>query len=114
MRKVNMGKSAVKGKPDKKKAKEKSSGKEKPFVKVGVIQTIIDCLKKASSKNPVTKEDILEVLKEKFPDRVESAMKSTVSSQIPSGLRAEKGFEVQKNDKGYWLPKDAQPVKGKR
>jgi hypothetical protein len=100
-----MGKSTTKGKS--KPAAKKGKPKNTPFQKVGVIQTIVDTLKKASSKNPVTKDDVLEILKTKFPERDERAMKSTVSSQIPSGLRVEKGLEVEKNDKGYWLPKDA-------
>jgi hypothetical protein len=85
-----------------KKAAEKQSPKGKRGV--GVIATIVECLKGASEKFPVTKEAILEVLKVKFPDREERAMKSTVSSQIPSGLKTEKGFIVKNNAKGYWLP----------
>lgn len=70
---------------------------------VGVIATIIEELRKASAKKPTTKEKILAVLVKKFPDRDPKAMKSTVSSQIPSGLRTEKGLVVQSNDKGIWL-----------
>ena len=106
-----MGKVSVKAKPKK---GDKPAKKEKAFAKVGVIQTIIDSLKSASSKKPVSKEDIVKILVDKFPDREERAMKSTVSSQIPSGLRTEKGFEVEKNDKGYWLAKDAVAKKGRK
>lgn len=72
----------------------------------GVIQTIIACLRKASEKKPTTKDAILAVLVETFPEREEKAMKSTISSQIPSGLKVEKGLIVQSNDKGVWLPKE--------
>lgn len=70
---------------------------------VGVIATIIAELRKANAKKPTTKEKILAVLVKKFPDRDPKAMKSTISSQVPSGLRTEKGLEVQSNDKGVWL-----------
>lgn len=71
---------------------------------VGVIATIIECLKGATKKKPISKETILKVLIEKFPDRQPGAMKSTISSQIPSGLKVEKKIEVQgSNEKGWWL-----------
>ncbi len=69
----------------------------------GVIATIVNTLRKATEKRPVTKERILEVLVKKFPDRSPLKMMSTVSSQVPSGLRVGKSLEVHKNDKGYWL-----------
>ena len=101
------------------KAKESENGKDKKGDKLvksdapkrpGVIQTILECLRGASSKNPVTKDDILKVLVKRFPDRPEAAMKSTLNSQVPSGLRAEKDLECESKElpdggKGWWLPK---------
>jgi len=80
-------------------AKPSSNGPRK----VGVIDTIIECLKKGSAKSPVTKEDILKALVKKFPDRRPEAMKNTVSAQVPTHLRIEKNITVKSNDNGYWL-----------
>lgn len=85
--------------PVKSKPAKKGPGKRG----VGVIATIIAELRKANAKKPTTKEKILAVLVKKFPDRDPKAMKSTISSQVPSGLRTEKGLVVQSNDKGVWL-----------
>lgn len=86
-------------------AKEKpaSNAAKKPRG-VGVIATILECLRTASKKKPVSKEEILKRLIEAFPDRQPQAMKSTISSQIPSGLKVEKGIIVQgSNEKGWWV-----------
>lgn len=69
----------------------------------GVIYEIIRKLRMASATEPVTKEGILIHLKACFPTRDEAAMKSTIASQVPSGLKIEKSIVVQKNDKGYWI-----------
>lgn len=76
--------------------------------KIGIVQTIIDTLKKATKNKPIPKPGILAVLVKKFgpgteADKEERTMKSTVASQVPSGLKAEKEIEVKKNDKGYWI-----------
>lgn len=92
-------------KKDEKPAKGKATKekKEKAPKKPGVIATMIECLRAANSKKPTTKDAILKILVKKFPDREERAMKSTLNSQIPSGLKAEKNLIVKSNDKGYWL-----------
>lgn len=69
----------------------------------GVIATIIELLKNATSKKPVTKDAMLKTLTKRFPDRGEDKMKATLSMQVPAGLRTEKGLEVSKNENGYWL-----------
>lgn len=72
----------------------------------GVITRIIEVLKEASPKSPATKESILAALVVSFPDREQKAMRNTVSSQVPSALKAEKGIVVQTDGKGgFWLPK---------
>lgn len=87
--------------PEKKKAKKAPKPSEK---KPGVFKVIIDVLRHASPLSPVTKDGILEALKESFPDREEDGMKATINTQVPSGLRIRKGLIVEKNDRGYWLP----------
>ena len=90
-------KSAAKG--DK---KEAAPTAKKP----GVIKTIIECLKGASAKHPITKDQIVVRLVKEFPERAEAAMRSTVNAQVPTGLKAEKDLVVQRDPegKGYWLP----------
>jgi hypothetical protein len=100
------------GKNEKAQAKnEKSAKKAAPvpragrYKKDGVIGTIINTLLGASKKKPVTKDQVVKILVKKFAKdgRTEAALRSTVNSQIPSGLRVEKNVEVQKNENGYWL-----------
>lgn len=71
----------------------------------GVIASIVELLRNASSKQPITKDEIFAALVKRFPDRDEKKMKATLNMQLPAGLRAEKGYEVVKNDRGYYLPK---------
>jgi hypothetical protein len=71
--------------------------------KPGVVAKIVEVLKAASAKKPVTKDDILKVLVKEFPDRDPRAMKSTISSQVPSCLKTEKGLVCKSNAKGWWL-----------
>ena len=73
---------------------------------VGVVQSIIDALKSASKKKPITRDAILKILVKKFPDREASAMKKTISSQVPGALKTEKGIVVSTDGKGgYWISK---------
>jgi hypothetical protein len=92
--------------PDKTPAKKQASSDKKP----GVIACMIEMLRAADADNPVTKATMLKVLVERFPDRTETAMKSTLNMQVPSGLRTEKGLEVSitatDDGKGYWLEAD--------
>lgn len=71
--------------------------------KPGVIAVILETLRSATEKKPASREAILAILIDRFPERAPAAMKSTVSSQVPSGLKAEKGLICSKNEKGYWL-----------
>ncbi len=73
--------------------------------KPGVVAKIVEILRAASKKNPVTKEEVLKQLVAAFPERSPQAMKSTVASQIPSCLRIEKKLIVETDKKGgFWLP----------
>lgn len=90
--------------PKEKPTKPQVEKRTKSPREVGVIATILECLKGASEKKPITKDEILNTLKSRFPDRDEQGMKSTLNIQVPGGLRSRKGIIVQHNSKGYWLP----------
>lgn len=80
------------------------SGRTTTAKKPGVIARIVTLLRDASPTKPITKEQILADLVETFPDRKRDAMKSTIGSQIPCGLKTEKNLDVQSDDDGgYWL-----------
>jgi hypothetical protein len=86
-----------KGKSDKEeKKKRKTSGG-------GVIATIIEILKTTSAKKPLSKDEIVQRLAKKFPDREESSMASTVLTQCGGKLKKYKDVDVKKNEKGYYL-----------
>ena len=95
----------VKKKVSKKKPvlKKPVKTKQKAPVRVGVIATIVTCLEKATKRKPITKEEILDVLVEKFPDRESDSMKRTIGLAVPYKLKKEKGLDVQKSDKGFWI-----------
>lgn len=88
-------------KPAKKKAPRSAGGDGKP----GVIASIEEFVKKASKTKPITKEQVLEKLCERFPDRDKEAMAKTVNIQLPSRLNKEKELGIEKSDKGgYYIP----------
>lgn len=96
--------------PKKGKKKTAADGKggktkkgKKPPKKVGVIATIIEILKKATSKKPVSKDDIVTQLADAFPERDADSMRKTVNVQVPTRIQGDKGLTVNKNDNGYWI-----------
>jgi hypothetical protein len=96
----------TKKKPGKKggKASAKPSANGKAKEKgPGIIQTIADILATASEQKPLTKDKIHEKLCKKFPDRDKESMWTTVNLQVPNKLRTDKGINVQKNAKGYYI-----------
>lgn len=100
--------------PSTPKVKTSSKPKAQPVTqkRPGVLAKMVECLEAASEKSPVTKESILEVLVKAFPDREEAKMKSTLSMQMPSGLRTEKKIilgskTLPEGRKGYWIDKKA-------
>jgi hypothetical protein len=64
----------------------------------GVVATIIECLK----KKPCTKEQILNHLIKKFPDRGEK-MRSTVNTYVPFRLNFDKKLNVQTDKDGKFF-----------
>lgn len=73
--------------------------------RVGVVETIIDNLEKATEQKPLSREKMVEILKKKFPDRPEKGMKHTVYVQlaVPEYGLAKRGFKILSNPKGYFL-----------
>jgi hypothetical protein len=74
--------------------------------KPGVIAKLLEVLRTASAKQPMTKEQILTKLVEAFPERDQLAMKSTVGSQIPCGLKTEKNITCTKVGSDGWYISD--------
>lgn len=79
------------------KKEQKTAKKEKG---PGVISIIANCIEK-SGKKGITKDAILEVLKEEFPDRAEQSMKNTINVQVPNRISKEK-FQVEKLEGGLY------------
>lgn len=69
----------------------------------GVIGSIQEFLEAASEDKPLSKDAIVAKLLKRFPDRNEESLGSTVAQQVPTKLRSQKGLNIQKNDKGYYL-----------
>ena len=69
---------------------------------VGVCSTILDCVKAASAKHPVTVEDVLEVLIEKFPERDPNKMRRTVAG-FPSWIESYYKVKLHRQGKTYWI-----------
>jgi hypothetical protein len=69
----------------------------------GVIATIIEILKTTTAKKPLSKDEIVQRLVKKFPDREEKSMASTVMIQCGGRLQKEGKLEVKKNEKGYYV-----------
>jgi len=87
--------SKSKDKPAKaEKAKKDGSNLKGP----GVIKTIATTIKE---QGPITKEAILAVLVEKFPDRDAEAMKKTINVQVPNRINKEQDFTIENSDKGW-------------
>lgn len=74
--------------------KEPKEKKEKGKKGPGIIETIAHTIEKAGKKG-VSKEDILKVLVEKFPDKEEKSMKATINVQVPGRISKER-FPVKK------------------
>ena len=84
----------------------KSSKSNKDGKTPGVIHSIIEFLKAGSKARPVTKQDIIQQLHARFPDRSVTSMTNTVNIQVPNRLRVDRDITVHKNDKGYWVNPD--------
>lgn len=81
-------------KPAPKKTKQKSNGRP------GVIKEIYSLVKKATKRNPITREEIHEHLVETFPERNAPSLLSTVKTQVPGRINREADFNLTKNKDG--------------
>lgn len=98
--------------PEKGKGKDKSK-KEKDVLKEpkkakkekgpGVIATIVELIEK-SGKKGITKEEILNELVKKFPDKAKDSMKNTINVQVPNRITKEK-WPVEKTEAGKYFKK---------
>ena len=88
-----------KAKAPKKESKSKTSGKGE-FSGVGIISTIAELVKQAG-KEGITKQEILNELIKKFPDRNAESMKKTINIQVPNRISKEK-FPVKKLENGKY------------
>jgi hypothetical protein len=69
--------------------------------KPGITAAIKNMLKEADAKHPISREELLEGLKELFPERNEEAMRRTINGQVSYHLKdIIKGTPKQ----GYWIP----------
>jgi hypothetical protein len=72
----------------------------------GVIASVLEFLTEASAKAPVTKEDLVNRLAKRFPDRPKESMAKTVNVQVPGRLSREQGVNVVKaEDGGFYIKK---------
>ncbi len=84
-----------------------------------MVRTIIETLKKAGKgkePKPVRKEDIVALLKVKFPERNEDKMRKTVYNQVPTQIQQYRAMNVWRKrflddgEMGYWIPEDVKAV----
>jgi hypothetical protein len=94
-------------KPTKEEKIDKPKGKKPEKAKgksgKGIIATIVSLLEKATKKQPITKAEIIDVLKKEFPDRDVRGMTRTVHVQVPGRISREKfKLGVTEDGKGFY------------
>lgn len=89
----------------------------KPFTdkRPGVCATIIEVLSNATDAKPVTKEDIVNAILARFPDRDPDKTKALVAG-CPTWLKTYNGIDVSSktldgNKRGYWIPGAKKPTR---
>jgi hypothetical protein len=97
-------------KPAKKKGKK--GGNATPGRGPGIVKEIRQIMLKTSKKNPLTVEEICDMLKKKFPDHPAEGFKKTVTGQVSYFLKkappkGEKKLNIKNagKGKGYFLSK---------
>jgi len=85
------------------KGKEKEATKGTGKARAGVIKTIEELIKRAGKKG-ITKQQILEELIKRFPERDSKSMKNTIGVQVPSRISKEK-FELERLENGAYRVK---------
>lgn len=94
-------------KPTKEEKADKPKGKKPEKAKgksgKGIIATIVSLLEKATKKQPITKAEIIDVLKKEFPDRDVRGMTRTVHVQVPGRISRERfKLGVTEDGKGFY------------
>ena len=89
-------------KKTKTKAKKAPAKKKEVKKAPGVIASIVEFLEAGKA---MTKEQILNRLVKRFPDREPSALIQTINCQVPTRLRKEKKLKITKTFDGYLLKK---------
>lgn len=94
-------------KPTKEEKTDKPKGKKPEKAKgksgKGIIATIVSLLENATKKQPITKAEIIDVLKKEFPDRDVRGMTRTVHVQVPGRISREKfKLGVTEDGKGFY------------
>lgn len=94
-------------KPTKEEKTDKPKGKKPEKAKgksgKGIIATIVSLLEKATKKQPITKAEIIDVLKKEFPDRDVRGMTRTVHVQVPGRISRERfKLGVTEDGKGFY------------
>lgn len=77
--------------------------KPKKDKKLGVTKEIIALLEKATKKQPVTKEAILDSLIDLFPDKSVQSLVSTISARLADLPKRYNVKGLKKTKKGYWV-----------
>ena len=86
-----------------KKIAKKSPAKKLPAKKMGVILSIIDILLR-NQKKGISKNQILDRLAKKFPERNIDGMRATIGVQCPSRINNERqGLNIIKKDDKYFI-----------
>lgn len=76
----------------------KKSIKAQNSKRPGIVKAILSFI---DEFGPITTDEILQKLVEKFPTRKESAMKKTISAWLPNGFNKRKGLNIIKTEEGF-------------
>lgn len=79
----------------------KESPDDQSRKRVGILDSELEFLKGSSEKRPVSTEELINRLAERFPDRNRDGMLSTVK-QLKYDM-ARRGVMIKRNEKGFWI-----------
>lgn len=79
----------------------------RPKSENSIEANVVRMMTQANAADPITKNDMMAVLMERFPERDAVAMRDTLNKLVPSMLR-KAGHDVKKNTAGWWID---QPVR---
>jgi hypothetical protein len=89
---------------------------------IGIAATVIEILKKASERKPLTKDQIHEALVKAFPDRDPDKMLTSVNNLVPTRLKLVRNINVWKSKKkdtegkpytSFWIPGEGDEIQPK-